>query len=145
MKYKSLGVGLAVITGILIWQMVLISKTSSRPTVLPSGTVTGETQQPIGDVSVEVNYIAEKSGGNKIVFEISLNTHSIDLDDIDFQKSAVLQRGGQTFTPSKVENSGSGHHRSAELSFSKVGVPLKIVFLGTAEIAKQEFEFKELK
>mgnify|MGYP001586251147 CR=1 FL=1 len=125
-----------VVAGILIWEIISIS---------PPEVVTGGTQQPAGDVSVEINYLAGKSIGDQIVFEVSLNTHSVDLDGIDFQKTVVMQKDGQTFFPLAVEISGSGHHRSAELSFPGTGVPLKIVFLGTPEIAKQEFEFKELK
>lgn len=143
MKYKNFGILLAVIAGILIWQAFFIIKSEPEQSV-SSPEIVVDTQQSAGDVSVEINYLSGKSGETNIVFEISLNTHSVDLDDIDFQKAVVLQKGGQTFAPSKVENSGSGHHRSAELSFPGVGVPLKIVFLGTAEIEKKELEFKEL-
>lgn len=144
MKYKSIGIVLAVIAGILIWQITSIAKTEPKSLIPPLETATGEKQQPADDVSVEINYLSGKSDESQIVFEISLNTHSVDLDDIDFQKSVVLQRGGQTFAPSKVENSGSGHHRSAVLSFPGVGVPLNIVFLGSKEIERREFGFEKL-
>ena len=145
MKYKNLGLGLAAIAGILIWQIISIAKTEPKSLIPPPETVAGGAQQPAGDVSVEVNYMAGKSDENKIVFEIILNTHSVDLDGIDFQKTVVMQKDGQTFFPLAVEISGSGHHRSAELSFPGVGVPLKIVFLGTREVDRKEFEFKKLK
>lgn len=144
MKYRFFGVGLAVVAGILIWQIISIARIKPKSLIPPLETVTGDKQQPADEVSVEINYLSGKSDESQIVFEISLNTHSVDLDDIDFQKSVVLQKGGQTFAPSKVENSGSGHHRSAELSFSGVGVPLKIVFLGTKEIERREFDFEKL-
>lgn len=144
MKYKNFGIGLAVITGILIWQIISIARIKSKSLIPPLETVTEGKQQSADDVSIEINYLSGKSGENKLVFEISLNTHSVDLDDIDFQKSVVMEKDGQTFIPLDVEISGSGHHRSAVLSFPGVGVPLKIVFLGTAEIEKKEFEFKEL-
>lgn len=133
MKYKNLGLGLAIIAGALIWKGI---------SIMP---VAIDTQKPTGEVSVEINYLAGKSDGNQIVFEIVLNTHSIDLDDIDFQKTVIMGKNGQTFSPLAVETSGSNHHRSAVLSFSRVGVPLKIVFLGTPEVGRQEFEFGELK
>lgn len=144
MKYKNFGILLAVIAGILIWQIISIARIKPKSLIPPLETVTGEKQQPADDVSVEINYLSGKSDESKIVFEISLNTHSVDLDDIDFQKSVVMQRGGQTFAPSKVENSGSGHHRSVVLSFPGVGVPLKIVFLGSKEIERREFGFEKL-
>lgn len=143
MKYKNFGIGLAVITGILIWQAFFIIKSEPEQSV-SSPEIVVDTQQSAGDVSVEINYLSGKSDESKIVFEISLNTHSVDLDDIDFQKAVVMEKDGQTFIPLDVEISGSGHHRSAELSFPGVGVPLKIVFLGSKEIEKKEFEFIEL-
>lgn len=144
MKYKNFGILLAVITGILIWQIVSIAKTKPKSLIPSPETALGGPQQSAGDTSVEINYLAGKSGENKFVFEISLNTHAVDLDDIDFQKAVVMEKDGQTFLPRAVETSGSGHHRSAELSFPGVGVPLKIVFLGTVEIEKKEFEFNKL-
>ena len=145
MKYKNIGVGLTVIAGILFWQIISISKTKPGFPDAISENKNVETQIPAEQVSVEVNYLAEKSGESKIVFEVSLNTHSVDLNDIDFQKTMVMLAGGKTYEPLAVTTSGADHHRSAELSFSKVGVPLKIVFLGTQEVMEQGFEFKELK
>lgn len=133
-----------VIAGVLIWQIASIAKANLRPTALPSEMVAGGQRQPTGDVSVEVNYMAGKSDENKIVFEIILNTHSVDLDGIDFSKAVVMQKDGRAFISLAVEISGSGHHRSAELSFPGVGVPLKIVFLGSKEIERREFGFEKL-
>ena len=73
MKYKSIGIVLAVIAGILIWQIISIAKTEPKSLIPPPETVAGGAQQPAGDVSVEVNYMAGKSDENKIVFEIILN------------------------------------------------------------------------
>ena len=134
-----------VVAGILILGIISIAKTKPESLLSSPEAVTGELQQPTKDVSVEINYLAGKSDESKLAFEISLNTHSVDLNGIDFQKSVVMQKDGRTIFPLKVETSGSDHHRSAELLFPVTGVPLKIVFLGTAEVARQEFEFKRLK
>lgn len=135
MKYKFFGIGLAVIAGVLIWQGSLM--------LFPKRAIVSE-QRGEDEVSVEVNYLPGKSYRDKIVFNVSLDTHSVDLDGIDFKKSVILQKDGQTFIPMDVEISGSGHHRSAELSFSGVGVPLKIIFTGTQEVKRQEFGFEKL-
>ena len=129
MKYKSIGIVLAVIAGILIWPVILIIREKPKPLTPISEVVADEIQQSTESVSAEVSYLSGKSNENKIVFEISLNTHSVDLDGIDFQKSVVMQKGNQTFSPLTVEISGSGlpaeasakagHHRSAELSFPR--------------------------
>jgi len=144
MKYKNIGIGLIVVTGILIWEIISIVKTKPESIISSPEVVPGGAQQQSGDVSVEINYLAGKSDASKIVFEVSLNTHSVDLNDIDFQKTVLMQKDGLTIFPLKVETSGADHHRSAELSFSQVGVPLKIVFVGTEAIGRKEFEFKEL-
>jgi methyl coenzyme M reductase beta subunit len=145
MKYKNLGIGLAVIAGILFWQIISIAKTKPGFPEAVSESKNVETQIPAEDVSVGVNYLAGKSTEVKIVFEVALNTHSVNLNDVDFQKTMVMLADGKTYEPFAVTTSGADHHRSAELSFSKVGVPLKIVFLGTEVVEKKEFEFKELK
>jgi len=146
MRYKIIGMGLVIIAGIFIWQGILI---------LSPKQVTVSDQKQAGEVSVEANYSAGKSDEDKIVFEVSLNTHSVDLDGIDFQKTVLMQKDGQTSTPLAVEISGSGlpaeasakagHHRWASVKFNRVSPPLKIIFLGTPEIAQQEFMFDELK
>ena len=145
MRYKNLGIGFAAIAGILFWQIISISKTKPGfPEAAPENNI-ADTQIPAGEVSVEINYLAGKSDASEIVFEVSLNTHSVDLNDIDFKKTVVMLSGGETFYPLETETFGADHHRSAELIFSMAGVPLKIIFLGTEAVERKEFEFKELK
>ena len=145
MKYKNLGIGLAVIAGILVWQIISIAGTKSNFPDSASGNDGIETQLPVGQVSVEANYLPGKSEGDKIAFEVALNTHSVNLNDIDFQKTVVMQVGGKTFASLTAKVSGADHHRSAELIFSMAGVPLKIIFLGTEAVERKEFEFEKLK
>ncbi|MBI5356627.1 hypothetical protein HZB78_03365 [Candidatus Collierbacteria bacterium] len=148
MKYRNFSLGLGLVTaviGILVWQRISSARTTSKSLIPPPEAVTGGTQQPAGQVSVEVNYLAGKSDENKIVFEVSLNTHSVDLDDIDFQKSVILEASGRKFSPVAVKTEGANHHRSAEVKFNRVSAPLKIIFLETPEVARQEFMFDELK
>ena len=145
MKYKNIGIGLIVVTGILIWEIISIVKTKPESIISSPEVVPGGAQQQSGDVSVEINYLAGKSDASKSVFEVSLNTHSVDLNDIDFKKTVVMLSGGETFYPLETETFGADHHRSAELIFSMAGVPLKIIFLGTEAVERKEFEFEKLK
>lgn len=102
-------------------------------------------------VTVSAEYLPARSSADFIIFRVSLNTHSIDLDDINFQKSVVLEKSGQKFSPVEVTANGSGlpaeasakagHHLSAEVKFSRAVPPFKIVFLETPEVNRQEFEF----
>ena len=104
-----------------------------------------QTSSSGSSVTVSVEYMSSLSSADLIVFQVSLNTHSIDLDGIDFQKSVSLEKSGQNFSPLSVETSGSGHHRSAEVKFSRIPPPFKIIFLETPEVAQQEFMFDKLK
>ena len=88
---------LAVIAGILIWPVILIIREKPKPLTPISEVVADEIQQSTESVSAEVSYLSGKSNENKIVFEISLNTHSVDLDGIDFQKSVVMQKATKRF------------------------------------------------
>ena len=53
-------------------------------------------------------------------FEISLDTHSVDLDSYDLKAlSSLRDDAGKVYQPTKVENKGSGHHRQLVLVFPK--------------------------
>lgn len=126
----------------------LPSSSSLGSPVSPAGRqLTTQNPQPnvSSPVTVSAEYLPTSSSAGFIVFQVSLNTHSVDLDSIDFQKSVVLEKSGQKFSPFEVAVEGSGHHREASVKFNRVTVPFKIVFLETPEVNRQEFEFKELK
>lgn len=147
MNYRNLAVvtGLTITAGVLVWQLTAINQPPPRSLNSKLEEAVADARQPTGEVSIEVNYLAGKSDENEIVFEVSLNTHSVDLDDIDFQKTVILEKDGRTLSPQVVEISGSSHHRTAVVKFVRAEVPFKIVFLGTPEVGRQEFEFRELK
>jgi len=100
---------------------------------------------PNSAITVDIKFLPSQSNAQTFAFEVSLNTHSIDLEDIDFQKSVILEKSGQKFSPVEVKTEGAGHHRSAEVKFNRVSAPLKIIFSETPEVARQEFMFDELK
>lgn len=122
--------------------LVLIFKPGLKPNSPPP---TPDSLLPTSDVAVAVDFQPSQSDSQNLAFEVSLNTHSVDLDDIDFQKSVVLEKSGQKISPLSAETSGSGHHRSAVVKFTRVAPPLKIIFSETPQTARQEFEFDELK
>src|SRR5262249_42981981 len=72
-----------------------------------------------GGVTVKVTYL-NPQGTEDARFEISLDTHSVDLDSYDLKALSSLRDGaGRTYQPSNVENKGSGHHRQVVLAFPK--------------------------
>ena len=69
-------------------------------------------------------------------FQIVLDTHSVDLDAYDLKTLAILRdRGGRVYQPARVENKGSGHHRSAIVTFAKPAKDSKQVELVIKDIA----------
>lgn len=72
-----------------------------------------------GGVTAKVTYL-NPEGTEDTRFEISLDTHSVDLDSYDLKALSSLRDGaGRTYQPSIVENKGSGHHRRLVLVFPK--------------------------
>lgn len=61
-------------------------------------------------------------GKEELEFEVKLDTHTVNLDAFNFEKSVTLKDDkGKTYKPSSSETSGSGHHRSAEVKFKNPG------------------------
>lgn len=68
-----------------------------------------------GQVSVEVTWLGPAAGP---VFEVAMNTHSVDLDGYDLAKLAVLRTDkGQEVRPSRWDAPAGGHHRRGTLAF----------------------------
>lgn len=97
-----------------------------------------------GNVTVLVEYLAEKSNKSNMVFRIALDTHSVDLDSFDFRKDINLEKDGQSFPPQLVSQEGSGHHRSAEITFPITSTPFNIVVKNLSNIPRREFSFEKL-
>ena len=61
-------------------------------------------------------------GKEDLVFDVKLDTHTVNLDAFNFEKSVILKDDkGKTYKPSSAETSGSGHHREAEVGFKNPG------------------------
>ena len=72
-----------------------------------------------GGVTAKATYL-NPGGTEDTRFEISLDTHSVDLDSYDLKAlSSLRDDAGKVFRPTKVENKGSGHHRQFVLVFPK--------------------------
>jgi len=67
-----------------------------------------------GIVTVELT--PEKSEKGLLIVEYILNTHSVDMSQIDLQSQTVLEFGGNQYTPVNKPVL-SGHHNSGELQF----------------------------
>lgn len=68
-----------------------------------------------GEVTVEVTWQGASAG---LVFEVVMDTHSVDLDGYDLMTLAVLRTDqGQEVKPSGWDAPKGGHHRRGTLAF----------------------------
>lgn len=68
-----------------------------------------------GQVTIEVTWRGRGAG---LVFEVAMDTHSVDLDGYDLAKLAVLRTDkGQEVRPSGWDAPAGGHHRRGRLIF----------------------------
>jgi len=88
-----------------------------------------------GGVTVKVTPLDSKTNGD-LRFQVVLDTHSVNLDAYDFKTIAVLRDdSAKSYSPTAVENKGSGHHREAVLSFPKPSPETKRVELLIKDVA----------
>jgi len=88
-----------------------------------------------GGVTVKVTYLNPK-GGNGARFQVALDTHSVNLDSYDLKTISVLRDDvGNTYSPTAIENKGSGHHRETAVSFAKFATDAKRVELVIRDVA----------
>jgi hypothetical protein len=74
-----------------------------------------------GGVAISLTYLnpTEKAPEGKIAFELSMNTHSVDLEQYDMAQLASLQddQGHEVQALALASPTGGGHHRSGMLVF----------------------------
>ncbi len=86
------------------------SSSSHRPT---NGLVQSNTG---GSVTIDVEWI--KAEGDSLVFNVAMNTHSVDLDQYDLGELAVLRDDtGTEYHPVSWDSAPGGHHRMGILTF----------------------------
>lgn len=98
---------------------------------VPAGAVSWENGE--GAVTVTVSWDGVAAGP---VFDISLNTHSVDLDQYDLTDLAVLRTGsGTEIRPLTWDAPKGGHHRSGQLTFPETIDGMPTVSHGTPSFA----------
>lgn len=70
-----------------------------------------------GAVTIDVKWLGQNSGS--LVFQVDMNTHSVDLDVYDLGKLATLRDdSGKEYKPSSWQSAAGGHHRGGTLAFT---------------------------
>jgi hypothetical protein len=88
-----------------------------------------------GGVTVKVTYLNPKSNDGPR-FQVMLDTHSVNLDVYDLKAIAVLRdESGTIYSPTSLENKGSGHHREAMVFFPKLATETKRLELVIKDVA----------
>ena len=82
----------------------------------------------MGAVEVEVKPVSVTSG-KEVVFEVSMNTHSVELN-YDYTKIATLTDDrGNSYKPTQWTGGASGHHLKGKLLFARLSEKPKEVTL----------------
>jgi len=102
-----------------------------------------------GSVTVEAKWSIVEAKG--LVFDIVMDTHSVDLDGYDLKALAVLKDGsGNEYRPTAWDSAAGGHHRTGKLAFAlpdslKQGEakPVTLVVRKVAGVAERVFEWPQ--
>ena len=101
------------------------------------GALAGDAPQTVsgGGVTVKVTHLPSK-GSDGVRFQVALDTHSVNLDSYDLKTISILRDdAGNVYSPTAVENKGSGHHRETTVSFAAVAAGAKRIELAIKDIA----------
>ena len=80
------------------------------------------------------------------VFNVVLDTHSVELDQYRFEEIVVLRDpAGKEHKPQLTSSKGSGHHREATLEFKDAGLTgadyVELVIKGVAGVPERVLKF----
>lgn len=88
-----------------------------------------------GGVTVKVTYL-NPQGPDGPLFQVVLDTHSVDLDGYDLKSlSALRDHAGKVYSPAKAESKGGGHHRQVTLYFPEAVSQAKFLEVVIRDIA----------
>lgn len=93
-----------------------------------------------GNVSIEVKPQA-LSQDKEAIFNITLSTHSVELDYDLVKISKLIDSQGKIYKPTSWTGGSGGHHLSGTLSFPKIGEKTRFVTLVISEISGVERKF----
>jgi len=133
---------------VAIFTALLLSKTSkpaqSRGILVSrGGPVLLAITNDEGGVEVTATPILRKEG--TLDFEISLETHSVELSNDLTSDSVLIDEAGRTYSPSSWEGDPTGgHHRSGILRFNESlpGSKLNLVIKNVGGVPERSFKWK---
>jgi hypothetical protein len=130
----------AFVLGVLVLPLVVLGTWRDSAAQEP---LTKRDQQ--GPVTVVVTLVPPAAPGAPVRAKIVLDTHSVGLDAIAFDRAVTMRTDGAEVPPTAVEQAtGSGHHRQAVLVFpspAKPG-PVHIVVKDVGGVAERSFSWE---
>lgn len=96
------------------------------------------------NVTANVELLNEESNEQELVFNVIIDTHSVDLNAFDLQNNIILEKNGKKIKPKKINVSGSIHHKTAEIAFNSTPTPFTVFITNLDNVPKREFTFTKL-
>lgn len=113
--------------GFLAATMVLLAACSSSTPAAsgtPSSSASSAGQATQTSDGGQVTVVAEWAGpGGGAVFDITLDTHSVDLDALDLSDAILRNDRGETMSAQPWAAAKGGHHRQGALTFQGDAAP----------------------
>ena len=94
------------------------------------------------DVAVSVEYIPQQANSDETTVVVALDTHSVNLDNVNFSRDVTVEKDGKVIKPIRIKEEGSGHHRKTQLTFPKTPLPFIIIVSNVSKVARREFPFE---
>jgi len=124
MNSKLFFILLLIVAGVAVFGLTAKSKTEKPPQVVSTNTQSNEQaskltsqSKSLGAVEIEVKPVSFEREKD-VVFEVSMNTHSVELN-YDYTQIATLTDDlGNSYKPTKWTGGSSGHHLSGQLIFA---------------------------
>ena len=101
-----------------------------------------------GQVSVAVTWRGPEAGA---VFQVAMDTHSVDLDSLDLARLATLKTPAGELSPSGWDAPKGGHHRAGTLTFAAttadgrptIGAgPIELLIRDVAGVPERSFQWQ---
>ena len=125
------------------------SGTAPAATAINTSTALTATQvQDGGQVSVAVTWNGPDSGP---VFQVAMDTHSVDLDTLDLARLATLKTPAGELSPTGWDAPRGGHHRAGTLTFAAttaegrptIGAgPVELLIRDVAGVPERSFQWQ---
>ncbi|MFZ5425117.1 MAG: hypothetical protein ACOZAO_04950 [Patescibacteria group bacterium] len=136
-KFEKFIIPITILLLVFLGWVFISNPKAEKPTTSVSDTNPLDSKSgTMGAVNVQVTPLSTSN------FEITLNTHSVELD-FDLKKIITLtDNEGNEYQPVSWSGDRGGHHLSGELQFSTMNPQATTIFLTITEIEGEVLKFE---